>query len=161
MPARDQGLPRRHTRARQSGAFLETQMRRNFHYTVLGKSDFLSQDTGNARTSRAEILPGRIGERRAGEPVLKIGAGHAIPDFPTGDAFAEADDFARAIGHWHERRRSIAILPVDDHEVAKIQRHGVNADEHLAGAGHGFADFGELNAADAGDGSNLVGFYIR
>jgi hypothetical protein len=65
-------------------------MRRNFHYTVLGKSDFLSQDTGNARTSRAEILPGRIGERRSGEPVLKIGAGHAIPDFPTGDAFAPA-----------------------------------------------------------------------
>ena len=60
------------------------------------------------------------------------------PTLPPRDARADGDDFARAIGAGHERRRQIARpLRFEGDEVAIVERHRAHAHQHFARARFG------------------------
>src|SRR6202043_2806522 len=70
--------------------------------------------------------------RLAARPALEEAARDLVADLYTGDARADRDNLAGAVGQWHDVvAHRHAVSAAYDAEVAEIERAGRHLDQHL------------------------------
>ena len=116
--------------ARQRRALLQRQMRRNFDDAVLLQHGIFGEHAVDPAAERARL---HVGRRLAARPALKEAAGNAVADLYPGDAGADLDHFAGAVGQRNDVvAHRHAVGAAHDAEIAEIERAGRDLDQDLA-----------------------------
>ena len=124
------GVPRGDCGARQRRALLERQMRRDFDDAVLLQHGIFGEHAVDRAAERARL---HILARLAARPALEEAARDLVADLHTGDARADLDHLAGAVGQRHDLvAHRHAVGAAHDAEVAEIERAGRHLDQHLA-----------------------------
>ncbi len=136
MAALEQAHPGGQRCARQGRGFFVTEVFRNRYQTVFMCHDDLRQHpAGVAATIRLQ----RIGTRRTLDPALEEYAGDAVADPEPRDVAANGDHFAGAIRQGYTAGVGVfaAVVVVQHVQVAPIERHRPDFDQHFTDAGFG------------------------
>ncbi len=150
------GVPRGNAGAGQRRGFLIGKVRGNGHHAVFAQNNQFGEHAVDIAAQRAFDLRG-VG--LAVNPVLHKDAGHAIAGLDARNAFADSDHFARAVGAGDAGQTHVRVVAaLDHHEVAIIERDGVNTQEDFAALRHGIGQRDALEVVDA-ELRNAPGFH--
>ena len=126
-----QGVPRGDAGAREGGGL--------FVGEVFGETDdaFVMEEGVFGEHAIDVAAEGGFGffcGERAIQPALHEDAADAVAYMDAGDAFANGDDLARAIGAWDARERHLRVVEaLHDHEIAVVERDRVDLDKDRGG----------------------------
>ena len=130
---RSERVPRGDGGARERGGFFEAEVIGDAHEAGLLEEHVFGECAVDVTAESAFDLGG---SGRAVVPVLKKTAADAVTGLPLDDAFTDGGDFAGAVGAGDAGKAEFGVVgALDHHQVAVIERNGVNSNKHLTGAG--------------------------
>jgi hypothetical protein len=153
----DDGIPSGNAGTGEGGSLFKAEVRGELYDTVLIEQDLLSESAVDITAEGAfEFLRGGF----AVEPALEEGAAHLIADRDFRYSFANSGDDSRTVGAGNAVGLELRIVgALDRHEVAEVERDGVNVEEDLSGTWLRCGDFieGELIDTECGDAPSFHG----